>query len=119
MKLSVLHSLRFASLVFAACLAIPAVAQAPMQRNQADMVVTPAARDQVIDQLVKVLQDSYVFPDQGRLMEKALRAKQSAGAYRDINSAAKLAEVLTGDIRSVNKDQHLISDGLLQRTTDS
>lgn len=92
----------------ASCLASPAMAQMPMQRNQADMVVAAHARDQLIDQLVKTLNANYVFPDKARLIEKTLRARQASGAYKNISSAAKLAEVLTADIRSVNNDKHLM-----------
>lgn len=100
---------RIATLLLAAsCLAGPAMAQAPLQRNQADMTIAAKGRDQLIDQLVKTLNANYVFPDKAKLMEKALRARQASGAYKDISSASKLAEVLTADIRAINNDQHLL-----------
>jgi retinol-binding protein 3 len=109
MKPPALKRLKFASLILAAaCLAAPVMAQAPMQRNQADIVIAAPARDQVIDQLVKTLNDNYVFPEQAKRMEKALRGKQAAGEYKDITSATQLADVLTADIRAINKDQHLL-----------
>lgn len=79
-----------------------------MQRNQADIVLAAPDRNQVIDQLVKSLNEHYVFADKARLMEKAVRGRQASGAYKDVTSAAKLAEALTADIRSVNNDQHLL-----------
>lgn len=97
-----------ALILVASCFAAPAMAQMPLQRNQADMVVAAQARDQLIDQLVKTLNANYVFPDKARQMEKALRTRQASGAYKDISSAAKLAEVLTADLRAVNNDQHLM-----------
>lgn len=86
----------------------PAMAQAPLQRNQADMVLAAHDRKQVIDQLVQSLNDNYIFPDKARLIAQAVLARQASGAYKDITSAARLAEVLTADIRSINNDQHLL-----------
>jgi hypothetical protein len=97
-----------AALLCSACLATPVFAHAPMQRNHADMVMTAPDRDHLIDQLIRTLKDNYVFPDQARLMEKALRAHQAQGAYKNITSAVLLAEVLTGQLRAINKDQHLM-----------
>lgn len=100
--------LRLGPLVLAAAfLAAPAMAQAPMQRPQADMVVSAAVRDQVVEQLIKTLNDNYVFKDKAKLMEQAIRAHQARGAYRDMASASKLAEVLTSHMRAVTNDQHL------------
>lgn len=100
---------RIATLILAAsCLAGPAMAQVPLQRNQADMTIAAHARERLIDQLVKTLNTNYVFPDKAKQMEKALRTRQASGAYKDISSARKLAEVLTTDLRAINNDQHLL-----------
>ena len=83
----------------------PARAQAPRPPEQPDMNVDAAARKEVVDTLVKRLNDSYVFPDVAAKMEQALRS--NASEYDKITSARQFAEKLTSDLQAVSHDKHV------------
>ena len=82
----------------------PALAQ---QRppEQPDMQLDAAARREVIDTLVKRLNDAYVFPETAAKIEQALRSH--AAEYEQITSAKQFAEKLTADLQAVSHDKHL------------
>ena len=73
--------------------------------EQPDMQVDAAARNEVVETLVKRLNDSYVFPDIAAKMEQALRSH--AAEYGQITSARQFAQKLTEDLQAVSHDKHL------------
>jgi C-terminal processing protease CtpA/Prc len=79
--------------------------QAPPE--QPDMTVDAAARKEVIESLIKRLNDAYIFPDVAGKMEQAVRARVAKGEYDQITSAKKFAEKLTADVQEVSRDKHL------------
>ncbi|MBK8285379.1 MAG: S41 family peptidase [Ahniella sp.] len=74
---------------------------------QADMVVDKTLRDEVLDGVIANLNSYYVFPDQAKQIEMALRNKLTSGGYDAITSAEDLAATLTADIHQVNNDRHI------------
>jgi hypothetical protein len=79
--------------------------QAPPE--QPDMAVDAAARKEVIETLIKRLNETYVFPDTAARMEQAVRARVARGEYDQLTSAKKFAEKLTADVQEVSHDKHL------------
>ena len=75
--------------------------------NAADMTIDAATRTSVIDNLIKELNDAYVFPEVAKKMETDLRARLSAKEYDAITSGRAFAEKLTADVQSISKDKHL------------
>jgi hypothetical protein len=73
--------------------------------EQPDMSVDAAARKEVVDTLVKRLDDTYVFPETAAKMEQALRAHEAE--YAQITSARQFAQKLTEDLQAVSHDKHL------------
>ncbi|NNE66309.1 MAG: S41 family peptidase [Pyrinomonadaceae bacterium] len=74
-------------------------------QNQRDMNIGPEIQKAVVTQLVKDLDESYVFPDVAKKLDKHLKSRLSD--YSSITSARKFAEALTKDLQSVNDDKHL------------
>lgn len=74
---------------------------------QADMAVDKALRGEVLDGVIANLNSYYIFPEQARQIETALRNKQASGGYDAITSAEDLAATLTADIHQVNNDRHI------------
>lgn len=72
-----------------------------------DMPIDAATRSQTIDNLLKDLNDSYVFPDVAKKMETDIRNRQKNSEYDSITSAQAFAKKLTEDLQSVSKDKHL------------
>ena len=98
------------ALALFACLMLVNPASAAAQQGrppQPDMTVDAAARKEVIENLIKRLNDAYVFPDTAAKMEQAVRARAARGEYEQISSAAQFAEKLTADLREVSRDKHL------------
>lgn len=101
-KKSVLAALMLSALSLA-----PAQAQMPGSREQADMTIDAAQRSRVIDAMLAELNKSYVFPDQAKKVEAAIRQRQKRGEYDTITSAEKLAGTLTEHVFAQTKDKHL------------
>lgn len=66
-----------------------------------------AARGQVIDSLIKQLDDNYVFPEVAAHIDQALRARQQGGGYDSLTERKAFAGALTADMREVAHDKHL------------
>jgi hypothetical protein len=61
----------------------------------------------VIEQSLVHVRASYVFPEVGVAMEKAIRERVERGEYERVDSAPALAARLTTDLQAVSRDKHL------------
>ena len=77
------------------------------QPEQADLTIDAATRTQVVDAILKRLNDSYVFPDVAKKMEQSIRDHVAKKDYDQITSAKQLATTLTTDLQAVSHDKHL------------
>ena len=102
---------RFLAIATTLCMSVmvclPVFAHMPGTSDQADMPMTAASRQQLLDSLIKEVNNSYVFPDLAKKVDLFLREQQQRGAYRTITSAQQLSEALTRDLQGVTKDKHL------------
>jgi len=76
-------------------------------RRESTLAVDHAARLEVIDTLVKKLNDHYVFPDKARQIEAAVRRHQREGKYDAMSDGKQFAIQLTDDMRAVARDLHM------------
>lgn len=83
------------------------VAYSQQPQNRPDMTIDSATRTSVIDNLIKELNDSYVFPETAKKMAADIRTRVKSGEYDSIANAQGFAEKLTADLQSVSKDKHL------------
>jgi hypothetical protein len=86
---------------------LPSPAQVQINKDQSDFTISSEQRREVVDGLLKHLNDRYVFPDKARAMEKAVRARQERKEYDAITSARTFAETLTKHLQEVSHDKHL------------
>jgi hypothetical protein len=93
----------FAVLFLAA--SISALAQTG--KLQPDINIDAAIRAEVIESVIKQLNEQYVFPETAKEIEKAVRERLQRKEYDRITSAAELAKTLTTLLREVSRDQHL------------
>jgi C-terminal processing protease CtpA/Prc len=77
------------------------------QQTPPDKPIDAATKAQVVDILLKELNDGYVFPDVAKRMETDVRSRISAKEYDAVTSSRAFAEKLTADLQSVSKDKHL------------
>src|SRR5687768_2223764 len=79
----------------------------PASETRPDKPIDAAMRTQVIDTVLKLLDDSYVFPEKAREMNADIRTRVQKKEYDTIGSGAAFAEKLTADLQAVSKDKHL------------
>src|SRR6476659_2644865 len=77
------------------------------QPEQQDLTIDAATRTQVIDAILKRLNDSYVFPDVAKKMDTSIRERAAQKEYDQITSAKQFATTLTNDLQAVSHDKHL------------
>jgi retinol-binding protein 3 len=82
----------------------PVAAQGPARP---DTTIDAATRAQVIENVLRRLDEGYVFPQKAAEMARAVRARAKRGAYDRIVSAQAFADTLTQDLRAVSHDRHL------------
>ncbi|MGA9335102.1 MAG: S41 family peptidase [Rudaea sp.] len=86
----------------------PALAQGgPAEPPRADMVVDAAQRRQVINALIRRVDEDYLFPEQARKIDEALSKHERHGDYDTVSGAQKLAETLTTQMQRITPDKHL------------
>ena len=88
-------------------LALSGAAVSFAQPEQPDLTIDAATRTQVVDGILKRLNDSYVFPDVAKKMEQSIRDKVAKKQYDQITSAKQFATTLTTDLQAVSHDKHL------------
>ncbi|HET6579884.1 MAG TPA: S41 family peptidase [Gemmatimonadales bacterium] len=86
-------------------LSAPAVAQTPGRGP--DTTIDAATRTQVLEGVLRRLEQDYVYPATAAKMARAVRERARQGAYDGIASAHAFADTLTGDLRAVSHDRHL------------
>src|ERR1044071_1917209 len=77
------------------------------QPEQADLTIDAATRTQVVDTILKRLNESYVFPDIAKKMEASIRERVGKKEYDQITSAKQFATTLTNDLQAISHDKHL------------
>ena len=87
--------------------ALSSIAIACAQPEQPDLTIDPATRTQVIDGILKRLNNSYVFPEVAKKMEQSIRERVDKKEYDQITSAKQFATKLTEDLQAVSHDKHL------------
>ncbi|MEP6637607.1 MAG: S41 family peptidase [Acidobacteriota bacterium] len=90
-----------------ACLICPGGADAQDRDVQPDGPIDAATRKQMIDTVLQHLNDSYVFPEVAKAMDKSIRERAAKGEYDQITSSQTFAETLTNNLRAISKDRHL------------
>jgi retinol-binding protein 3 len=104
MKRSILP---FFALVIACFVLLPNNIHGQQPQTPPDMTIDAATRAAVIENVLKELNDGYVFPDIAKRMESDLKNRVSAKEYDGITGARAFAEKLTADLQGISKDKHL------------
>src|SRR3979490_3263097 len=72
-----------------------------------EQTVDAQTKDQLKVIIAHLLDTLYVSPEIGKQLASQMQARFESGAYKEITSPTKLAEVLTRDLRELSKDLHL------------
>ena len=106
-QVSIVLFFTFTLIVLTAALLSPVSTPAQSRINQPDLTITAATRLEIIEGVIKRLNDFYVFPEIAKQMETAIRGRLRNKEYDQITSSALLAQTLTSHLRAVNPDKHL------------
>jgi C-terminal processing protease CtpA/Prc len=97
-----------ACIAYAVLLGAGALSGQVMVRNdQPPLPIDAAASNDVIDKVVKALDETYVFPEVAAKMGDGVRRHRESGDYANVETGQKLAELLTKHLQEVSKDKHL------------
>jgi retinol-binding protein 3 len=77
------------------------------QGLQPETAIDAATRTEVIEAILKKLNDFYVFPEVAKKMEAAIRERLQKKEYDQITSGMELAATLTRHLQDVSHDKHL------------
>src|SRR5215203_4612910 len=75
--------------------------------DKVDIAIDAAVRAEVIESVIKQLNEHYIFPETAKAIEKAIREGLKKKEYDQIVSAVELAKTLTALFREISHDQHL------------
>ncbi len=94
--------------LFQIIILLPISSTAQSSNNQLpDMPVDAATKTQIINDLTKELNDSYIFGDIAKNMESKVKQNLQNKAYDSITSSREFAQKLTEDLQGVSRDKHL------------
>jgi hypothetical protein len=108
MKSSLIHVVMVVVLIaLAVLIPLRVFGQQPAPSPQPDLPVDAAAKIVVIDNMIKELNDGYVFAEVAKKIENDIRARQKNKEYDAIAGSRDFAKKLTEDVQSVSHDKHM------------
>lgn len=75
--------------------------------RSADMTIDQRTRSEVVENLAKNLEESYVFPEIAKQMSADIQRRLRNNEYDGLASGRKFAGKLTEDMQAISKDKHL------------
>jgi len=75
--------------------------------DKVDIAIDAAMRAEVIESVIKQLNEHYIFPETAKQIEQAIRDRLKKKEYDRIASAVELAKTLTALLGEISHDQHL------------
>lgn len=68
--------------------------------------ISSEVRQAVLQDLMKLTREKYVYPDVGMRIANQIQAKLEDGEYNSMDDAHEFASVLTSDLREISDDRH-------------
>jgi hypothetical protein len=97
------------ALTLSVCALAPASAPAQfmVRKDQPDQTVDAKTSAEVAEGTLRLLNETYIYPETAKKMEAAVRERIKNKEYEAITSAKELARTLTDHLQAVSKDKHL------------
>ncbi len=77
----------------------------PAQENSAPL--TKEERIAFVENVSKLLNENYVFPEIAAQIEKHLKGKLAAGAFDSLTVTSEFADTMTKELQSISHDKHM------------
>ncbi len=87
--------------------------------NQTDFTIDARMRSEIIEKVLRILNERYVFPAVAKQMEDAIREGVRRKEYDDTTSANTFAKLLTYHLREVSHDKHIIIESSFDSIPES
>ncbi|RPI22667.1 MAG: peptidase [Acidobacteria bacterium] len=97
----------FTVVLLALLIIVPPVAFGQEGEEQPDLTINETTRNEVLEGVLKALNEAYVFPETAKKMEQSIRDRMAKNEYGSVASAKEFARKLTNDLQAVSKDKHL------------
>jgi hypothetical protein len=82
-------------------------AVAQFSPNQPDLSISVQEKKQIIDTIIKTINDAYVFPEIAHAIEKEISIQLKKGHYNNITSSKEFADTISGQLMRLSNDKHL------------
>ena len=76
-------------------------------QEKAQLVLDTAKQQAVVEEVSKLLNENYIFPETAKKMEELIRTRLKKGEYKALQNPRDFAAKVMEDLRSVSKDKHL------------
>jgi hypothetical protein len=84
--------------------------------------ITREQKEETVNNLAKLLEDYYVFPDVGKDCATHIKDKLKNGSLDNVSDKKELADLLTTELQSISKDKHMrvrVPGGMMQQDEPS
>lgn len=72
-----------------------------------DMALEASLKQAIVDDISRLLNQSYIFAETAKKMEELIRSRLKNGDYDKLSGAPEFAQAVSQDLLSVSKDKHL------------
>ena len=69
--------------------------------------ITKEQKEETVNNLAKLLEDNYVFPEVGNNCAAQIKEKLKDGSFDNISDKKELADVLTNELQGISHDKHM------------
>jgi hypothetical protein len=66
-----------------------------------------AKRQAIVDEVSKLLEENYIFPETSKKLEQHIRTRLKNGEYDKLGGSREFAQALSQDLLAVGKDKHM------------
>ncbi len=94
------NSIRFAALAILFCFLFTSSRLTAQE-------ITNEQKEETVNNLAKLLEDKYVFPDVGKDCAAHIKDKLKDGSFDNVSDKKELAELLTNELQSISRDKHM------------
>jgi formylglycine-generating enzyme required for sulfatase activity len=95
------------SKTFIIILFVLCINQTLFSQTSGSKTVDSNSKKEIIDRVCKVLNENYIFPEKAAKMANFIQKQFKEKKYRHVNGLQEFTNVLTRDLRSICKDEHL------------
>jgi retinol-binding protein 3 len=83
------------------------VAPCLISQDVKNPALAASQKQAIVDEMCKLLDENYIFPDTAKKMEDQIRVRLKNGDYDKLSGSREFAETVSADLLTVGKDKHM------------